>query len=739
MTSKNLFFKLMKEDIRNRIWAVALISLGCFFFYPVAAAFMAGNMKDYQGYDRALLAYTRDMKNLLAFDNGFTLFVMSVASLICGLSSFSYLNSKSKVDFYHSLPVRREKLYLANYLDGILFLALPYGLSVVMAVVIGSANGVDAGMLCWHALAACGLHIIYFILMYTVVVLAAMMTGNLVVGFMGTMVFWFYMPLLFGVIQGCFIAFFPTYYAPPQEELFSFGMRISPMVQYFWQIDQYGSPESRTVASALAALGISAVLAGTGCFLYQKRPSEAAGRAMAFKISCPIIRICICMLSALCLGLMFWGMQESSGWLAFGSICGAVISHCVIEIIYNFDFKKLFSHWVQMAVCVAASLVIMLSFRYDIAGYDTYLPQSGQVESTAISIGIMNNWVSYGEMKWDDEDEEYFWNPAAAPWEEMQCQEIDAVLGIAQSGIQQTALSKKEKYYKDEDTNIQLLGADGPTSVFVAGKTHTEKPLEEWSRVVVRYTLRGGRNVYRGYYMNLAQVGDMVDRVCTDPSYLQATFPLMARGADEVAVLSYREQEEQIGLDSLDAGAKEELLATYQKEFSALGVEQMRSEFPVGLIRFSTYNYEEARQWWDSLEGRKRKEERGWYYDSWMNEDYYPLYPSFTGTIELLERYGIEPGSYEQGEEISFVTVVSYEDRYDGSRTAVISAPEEVELLRAVLKDEARRYYAPIFLAEGPEAVIHYKKGNGEDGRSMIFPKGEVPGFVYERLEEEGE
>ena len=35
MTSKNLYFKLMREDWKNRLWAPALIALGCFFLYPV--------------------------------------------------------------------------------------------------------------------------------------------------------------------------------------------------------------------------------------------------------------------------------------------------------------------------------------------------------------------------------------------------------------------------------------------------------------------------------------------------------------------------------------------------------------------------------------------------------------------------------------------------------------------------------------------------------------------------------
>ena len=56
MTSKNLFFKLMKEDLRSRIWALALIGIGFFFLYPVTVAFLAGEIQDYPIYEQGLLS-----------------------------------------------------------------------------------------------------------------------------------------------------------------------------------------------------------------------------------------------------------------------------------------------------------------------------------------------------------------------------------------------------------------------------------------------------------------------------------------------------------------------------------------------------------------------------------------------------------------------------------------------------------------------------------------------------------
>ena len=43
MTSASLFFKLQKEDLKRRIWVVALLFLGFFFAYPVNLALTMEN------------------------------------------------------------------------------------------------------------------------------------------------------------------------------------------------------------------------------------------------------------------------------------------------------------------------------------------------------------------------------------------------------------------------------------------------------------------------------------------------------------------------------------------------------------------------------------------------------------------------------------------------------------------------------------------------------------------------
>ena len=82
MTSKNLFFKLMKEDLRSRIWALALIGIGFFFLYPVTVAFLAGEIQDYPIYEQGLLWYRDQIQTWLSFENGMMVLVIDRKSVV---------------------------------------------------------------------------------------------------------------------------------------------------------------------------------------------------------------------------------------------------------------------------------------------------------------------------------------------------------------------------------------------------------------------------------------------------------------------------------------------------------------------------------------------------------------------------------------------------------------------------------------------------------------------------------
>lgn len=753
MMSKNLYFKLMKEDIKNRLWAVALVALGCFFLYPVSVAFMAGEIRQYANPQMGLLYYAKQVKTLLSFDCGGTVFAMVTAAMVCGLSSFSYLNSKKKVDFYHSIPVRRERLFLVNYIDGILILAVPYLVSLLMAGCIAVAHGVKDGEIWPIAAAGYGLHMTYFILTYTTVVLAVMLTGNLVVSVLGCMVLIFVIPAAASLIQSYFSTYFRTYSALWGGGVFRWLVRISPVTEYVMQTGKYS--DGLSLLSVAAALGASLLLALIALFLYRKRASEAAGKAMAFPVTQPLIRVPLVLLSALCISLLFWSARKSTGWAVFGSVCGGMICHCIMEIIYHFDFKKLFAHGRQLAGCLLAATAVVLVFRYDLTGYDTYLPSAGTIENAAIRISLLDEWVSRGRVE-QEEDGAWFWRQNAdvnyrsdSVLDNMEVNAREELLEIVASGIAQIREKKREQnsyiddsyYYSDEyrftneerDQIIEMLD-------------HDPAPGGEYAVVLVRYTLKNGKTVYRCYHMNLEPVSEQIAVLVQDSGYQDGTYPVLRRGVGETEAISYLENQESKHV-ILPADRSEALLEAYQQELRALTLDTMRHELPIGLIRFMNAEEKEALAWHRLNMKNDFFAVENYWMRSGMNledVDYYPVYPSFKQTIQILKEGGIDAGSSYINKEVSDICVSLRAGKgttylpdlpSSGWLGADTTDPKEMKELLYLVKGSDLTYYNSMFRASDVSVDVGVKEADGTRYiESGVFRRGAVPEYIKERM-----
>ena len=214
MTSKNLFSEkkvcdriwgLMKEDIKRRIWVLALMFLAFFFALPVKLALVMENARrmefraynDYEPIEKLLPEHftakqyemmTAFFKREVVLDeisygNGLMVFLFLMAAVVVGVTAFSYLHNKKKVDFYHSIPVRREVLFAVQYGDGILIPAAAYLFGCLLFTAVAAAYGVPVSEFFGSMSAAFGMNLLYYSLVYGTVTVAMMMTGNIAVSY----------------------------------------------------------------------------------------------------------------------------------------------------------------------------------------------------------------------------------------------------------------------------------------------------------------------------------------------------------------------------------------------------------------------------------------------------------------------------------------------------------------------------------------------------------------------------
>lgn len=672
MTSRSLFFKYMKENTKQRIWSLALTLLLCFFAFPVmtalwsSTAFRPENLNSSLPADLALAQaqrdFTRDMLRMYSMKGGALAFMLTIAAVVLAASGFAYLHSKKKTDFYHSLPIRREMLYAVTCLNGFLYMAVAYLGFLTIAAVMIRVKGVPFD---WGSLYLASVeHLCFFALVYMTAILAMLLTGNLVVGLLGTGVLFSWGPVICMTISAYFSEYFTTFYGD-DSFLLALSERTSPVA---WYVKACMS--SQPGRMALGAMLAAAVLFLLGMLLYRRRPSEAAGHAMAFPITEPIIRFLIVVPSSLLLGAMFHAMMYEDGWTVFGLVCGLLLVSCIIEIIYHFDFKSLFAHKRQLLVSSVFVGVVFAIFRFDLFGYDRYLPATEKLASGGIYCDLLDpdatsqyhSTVEYTE-GWYGVTFDAM--PSSTLVDAMQIsddQGLELLHTIAAQGVHDAA-EARDRFLRGGGRSYDLEEGDAA-----------------FHNVTIAWHLRNGRTVYRSYRVNASGVRAALEAIYDLDAYKMAMYPVLSLTADDVAGINYKEEDECSHVKLSGADMKAALLAAYQEELKALTSETRAREMPIAEIQFKTNEQQALIQ--------KLRDEGG-NYTLFNHYYYYPIYPSFTKTIALLRACGIEVGDMLTPEKTASITL-----SYQGvSVSEEEMAPADTELgqrQRKYLSDDRR-------------------------------------------------
>ena len=645
MTSKNLFFNLMRENTRRRLWVTALIALVFFFLFPVWTALMISDYLNISAANGELIDEAVRLAQAKSFilerflewisiNNGLTVLVMMVAAVICGVSGFSYLHSKQKADFYHSLPVKREKLFVVNYINGILYTAVPYLICLVISSVLVMVKAAPA--LPWgRVLAGFAQHMCFYILIYSTVILAVMLTGSTIVSVLGSTVFFLYGPCVVLLKYGYFATFFKTFYSGSDSFPSALLARTSPLAWYISSADRIMGAGSR----AVWALVIAVVLTAITVVLYKKRPSEAAGKAMAFKISQPVIKVLLVVPAALFGGLFFYELKGSDGWAVFGLLSGLIITYCIVEIIYNFDFRRLFAHKVHLAACVLICGAVFSFFRFDLSGYDSYVPSADKIESAGfysyyLDGGIMDKYYIKPELT-KENNVIFNYDSERTLLQNMKLSDTEDILAIARQGVKDAAEDDGRYRYGD---------------AAYSWDTRNEEKL--YTTVTVCYHLKNGRNVLRNYYLDLAAVKEAIYHIYGQKEYKETAYPLLLTKPEEIAGVNYQEYDDYRHVSFSGDGSKEKLLTAYQKELSELTAETREQESPIGALQFKT---NEMQQMIDRVRENKGD------FTRFNDYGYYPVYPSFTETIALLKQCGIDAGHFLNRDNVDHVELTFYD------------------------------------------------------------------------------
>lgn len=684
MTSRNLFFKLMKEDLKRRLWAVGFSVLALFFAMPMAAAMGIGSIgNEYKewlvsgtGYDNIgpeVLRQTKILRlagEILGFENFLLFFLIGAAAMVLGLTGFLYLHSKKQVDFYNCLPVKRETMFAVKFLDGFLIILAAYFINMFAAFGIFCGNGVAAGDIVQMMFASFAVNMIGFLLVYALMVIAVLLTGNLFISILGAGVLYGYMPAVSLLIESLKSLFFVTqgrgtdvYWLARYGSPIGYFTKMADMGRVVFHTDQfyddidYGfsriqmnlqSAASGTALLKCCVIGLLAavILAAVALVLYKIRPSEEAGKAMAFKKTQAPIKILLLIPMTVTTTVFLLSIYYSIVWAAVGFVLGLVLSSCIIEIIYHFDFAKLFANPVQTAIGGVLAILVIGFFWTDAFGYDSYIPDEKNFESASINLNIDSD-VDYG-LPYRDGDS-YRWrymNPSDYADANMKITDYAAVRALAEKAVENAKQQRSRKLNGDSsysyDANDYMI------------------------YVQAGYRQKNGKTVYRSYSISRAALGSTMDEIYATKEYKDGVYPVMTYQPENVMGI-YWLSDRNISEVNADDALRAEILAAYQEELAGLTINERAVEVPVAALRFLTKSESE---YLHMISTQRGYTSAGFRMEDMNSVNFFPVYPSFTKTIALLKEAGVDVTAKISADDVAQLKIlypVEYETSVNGA------------------------------------------------------------------------
>lgn len=728
MTSKNLFFKLVRQDFRRRIWCPILIFIT--YFLVLEVRLLMETEKYLKVSDRSL--YDTNSYDIVTYVKlfffGREAWVVSIvtcaAALLCGISGYAYLHSKTQIDMYHSLPISRTQFFWSKYVSGILQFFLPFVLhTLICAGIAASRNGFVIGTVP-SMLSYIVLQIIVFVLAYGATVLAVGLTGNIIVSILGAGVLLSYSAIISMLAYLLSDRFFHTYvtfgnrlgawcdervwcFSPLSMLLKLFVRPYNTTMEAAQTFFKYDTSYVWVLAAAAVAYSLAAY------FIVLKRASEAAGKAIAFRAAEPVIKSMI-VIPVSFLGAIFFSTVSpnsvSDSWFLFGLIFSFAILCVFMEIIFRLDFRGALMHKKQFLFNAACTALIFIVLRYDVTGYDTYVPSDAQLQSCAVSIEELlpltqNVRVSPFGFHHLRSNEYRMAN--------MELQGNPSVMELARKAAKEQLVI----HYVDSFE----MSRENPEYIEIM------KRQEQYQLIAFGYHLMNGKTIYRRYYIDLADEDTirLLSDIFEDSEYKTGSTPLFNDDWDIAFDAVRCESQFRFKEIKLTPDTQAKLIETYQKEYVKLTLDTVMHVIPVGTLDFVTKNENGS--------------------TSYSGGSKMIVYPQFEETIALLREYGFDMEEKLTADDVKEIQVQRvYDDSDDpfGNMDYQVATPEEdtieytdPEQIQQILDNIINAGYlweissfADYFDDQYNISVQYYV----EDGVSSYyyFIKGQIPDFV---------
>ncbi|HIV17243.1 MAG TPA: hypothetical protein IAB17_04550 [Candidatus Alectryocaccobium stercorigallinarum] len=673
MTSKISFFKLLKAEMKNQGWLIALASFLCAVLFPVNYQLQLDRIANSVYTDispaEAAELISMDKQNatldILGAGNDLTMILTVIAAAVCAAAFFSYLHSREKTDFYHSLAIRRETHFAVRYLGGLFTALIPYIACILIAFFgIGTAAGTVNAETTTAVLSAAGFFCLSFCAIYTLCVLAMLITGRLLIALGGMIFFCAYGPICVQLVQNMMNRFFDTYYVPYWHS--DIGTYFSPvsLMTYIGKGLRYSESSPVSIWAALVAFIIGGLLLCV--FVYKKRPSEAAENALIHTKLESIFKVAVCIPGAIALASVaeFFTGYDSDMWFIVSALLSAFLINGVIEFVYNFDLRNIIRHKISGGIAIGGTALALVLLIFDPLGYDRWQPDIDDVQSMSIYSYSMTEplseyYTSYG-------NEVFF---------------LDREL-------------------KDFAPVYELVHEtiNDPETVSSESRTDT---------LNVCYTLKDGSKHYRYYTVSEAALKATLEELSLSDEFREKYYPSAwpeVKESDGVSVTDWKNFSIKQQVLDLSGSELDELKQLYADETNKVSFSDMEKSQPVACLTFLTESVSESQYWQNP-----------------GTEVSCFIYPQHEKTLQFLKAHGMTETPLDAAE----IASLSLQIPEEPVHTSIIDPSEQS------LSQEAAGYTSYSEYLFSSEADINQVLSCIERCRYYIDDEGCEPNYIY--------
>lgn len=617
-----LIFAVMKRNL----WLLVLAVIGFIFSMPVATAISTqrrGLLTDGFSSEQALAEALRNgVDNMCAIFYNCSAVIVVMGAVLAGVVLFHYLTRSQQVDLFHSLPLKRGRLFAIRYCAGFLLFLLPFLLGVLLnaCVVAGLGYG---GVFPWGEYTLLALRLVLsFFCLYSMMVFAMMLSGTSVMALLLMIAMNFLGPLVLLLRRSLYLQFFQTFWAPFYDGKTAY-IYSSPVINTF-------TGDLRLLnCLILLVAGLAALALAVLC--YQRRKSEAAGKSLVFRWTKPIVRLPLAFLGTVCFAYLFYTIGNNSlPWLFFGAVTGAVLISQFLQIWIEQEFAAVKRGWIGVVLVAVLSCGFFGYLAGDWGGYDTYLPETADVDSVLLEINGLNDY-SYPGYGYISDEASNLLEPRRIRISDPAA--VEAVLAVARQGIARNSA--------DEETASRTT-ADSFGSLSEEIVLDTNDPAEQnYVSVGIVYNPDETGNGKARLYSSLpvSEIQEQLITILNDSQYQESYSGVNHLPAQQIFVDGVDNfKANSIDLDgaaALDDADQRRLVEAYQKDYRQLTGETMRDEIPIGQI--SLLLFTDARQTPDTIAEAVDIYENDADYQIPFYEGAYPVYSSFTNTIAVVE------------------------------------------------------------------------------------------------------